>query len=73
MLKLNNVQLSEIYSQLYGEGKIPIGSRNYQRMISLKKGLYKTFDKVEAKMEKRVDAMIEKIKNKNREKINECI
>jgi|TARA_R100001530_G_scaffold133252_1_gene106436 hypothetical protein len=41
MLKLNNVQLAEIYSQLYGEGKIRVGSRNYQRMMNLKKGIRK--------------------------------
>ncbi len=41
MLKLNNIQLVEIYKQLYDEDRIKFGSRAYQRMINLRKGIRK--------------------------------
>ena len=39
MLKLNNVQLVEIYKQLYDEDRIKSDSRAYQRMMNLRKGI----------------------------------
>ena len=41
MLKLNNIQLVEIYKHLYDEDRIKFGSRNYQRMMNLRKGIKK--------------------------------
>ena len=39
MLRLNNVQLVEIYNQMYHEDRIKFGSRAYKRMMNLRKGI----------------------------------